>query len=100
MSLRNINIGDVVKSSISINWEGEDNPSQLIVQDILNFGNDWVVAVLNATYSMSDGEKSNQVLLENLIKDESSSRDLLIDQLLSPESTFEYCGHSQSLYNK
>jgi len=97
MKENKINIGDVVKPSLSINWENE--PEDLILEDILNLGNGWVVGVVNATYSQSDGKKSNHVLLEHLELDKRKSRDLLIDQVLSPEESSESFGHSQSSSN-
>jgi hypothetical protein len=83
MGTHSLHIGDCVIPNISIDWV--DNLDNLIITDIKELGKDWFVAVVNATYSQSDGKLSNHILLENLKKDFSKTRDLIIDQLLDPE---------------
>jgi len=95
--MEKLNIGDIVKPTISIDWESE--PENLILENILDLGNEWIVGVVNAFYSHSDGTKSNHILLEYLEVDKKKSRDLLIDQLISPEESFEFFGYSQSSNN-
>jgi len=77
--------GDIVKLKISVDWVSR--PDHLKVEDIIIMDekSKWIVCVLNATYSHSDGKKSNNVLLEYLEKDIASSRSLAIDQLNSLE---------------
>ena len=89
-------IGDVVnfpEDYIELNWvDGEkpnwvdgEKPNPLIILDILELGDDWIVAEVNGTYKQSDGALSTQILLSSLKTNVIETRNIAIDQLIAPD---------------
>lgn len=100
-------VGDVVniKSSLFANMHWIHLPEEMIILEIidrteeqnaspftvvaLDDKNKWILAKINGTYSDSEGNPHNEILLENLSLDKKATRNLTIDQLLDPDISDE-----------
>ena len=82
---RDIKIGDIVE----VVWGGEINwvnePTEVVVLDIKELGDDWIAAVINGVYRRNDGSESSEILLSSLIVDVKASRDKNISRILEEE---------------
>lgn len=76
--------GDIVtitdRAKHLIKWKNDFK--EISILEIIDKGNDWIVAIIDQPYYNSIGKELNEILLSNLEKDVMSSRRNIIDDLL------------------
>lgn len=74
-------VGDIIELLVEVDWV--DKPDQLRVVEIVEYS--YRLIRINGTYKHSDNTISDLILPSNLKKDLKSTRDSIIDQVLSHE---------------
>jgi len=74
--------GDIVKVLDNINIEWVDKPDYIVIEEIVEISDSWIVAKINGIYKHNDGLTCSTILLENLSMDIMETRNREIRKIL------------------